>query len=223
MIVDNLMNLEMLFWAAIARRRQRVVPRSPSVMRSRRRGRTCATTAAPRTSRCSIRRRARSSARSRGRATPTARRGRADRRGRFTASPRRTVTRNDRSCSPRRSERRTGSSRICRRTPCRTGTFVIRQSRTRSATRRPRRSRRRGSTISRGTATPAARDRYRATADRILASLASNYVAPPSPRGAILAHSTGALPFKSEVDVGIVYADYFFVEALLRQKGLFAE
>jgi hypothetical protein len=25
----------------------------------------------------------------------------------------------------------------------------------------------------------------------------------------------------SEVDVGIVYADYFFVEALLREKGLF--
>jgi hypothetical protein len=68
-----------------------------------------------------------------------------------------------------------------------------------------------------------ARDRYRAAADRILSSLASNYLAPLSPRGAILAHSTGALPFKSEVDVGIVYADFFFVEAILRQRGVFAE
>ena len=62
-----------------------------------------------------------------------------------------------------------------------------------------------------------------AAADRILTSLASNYVAPPTPRGAILAHSTGARPFRSEVDVGMVYADFFFVEALLRQRGLFAE
>jgi hypothetical protein len=63
-------------------------------------------------------------------------------------------------------------------------------------------------------------DRYRAAADRILTSLASNYMAPPTARGAILAHSTGARPFRSEVDVGIVYADYFFVEALLRRQGL---
>jgi unsaturated chondroitin disaccharide hydrolase len=69
----------------------------------------------------------------------------------------------------------------------------------------------------------ATRDRYRAAADRILTSLASNYVAPPSPRGALLAHSTGGLPLKSEIDVGIVYADYFFVEALLRQRGSFTE
>jgi hypothetical protein len=51
----------------------------------------------------------------------------------------------------------------------------------------------------------ATQDRYRAAADRILTSLASNYIAPPSARGAILAHSTGARPFRSEVDVGIVY------------------
>jgi hypothetical protein len=63
-------------------------------------------------------------------------------------------------------------------------------------------------------------DRYRAAADRIITSLASNYMAPPTARGAILAHSTGARPFRSEVDVGIVYADYFFVEALLRRRGL---
>jgi hypothetical protein len=66
-----------------------------------------------------------------------------------------------------------------------------------------------------------ARDGYRAAADRMLVSLATNYAAPPTPRGAILAHSTGGRPMNSEVDVGIVYADYFFVEALLREKGLF--
>jgi unsaturated chondroitin disaccharide hydrolase len=65
-----------------------------------------------------------------------------------------------------------------------------------------------------------ASDRYRATADRIVASLASSYMAARTPRGAILAHSTGARPLRSEVDVGLVYADYFFVEALLRRKGL---
>ncbi|HTE44258.1 MAG TPA: alginate lyase family protein, partial [Gemmatimonadaceae bacterium] len=66
-------------------------------------------------------------------------------------------------------------------------------------------------------------DRYRGAADRMLASLASSYLAPPTARGAILAHSTGARPFHSEVDVGIVYADYFFLEALLRQQGRFIE
>lgn len=66
-----------------------------------------------------------------------------------------------------------------------------------------------------------ARDKYRNAADMLVARLATNYMAPPSASGLILAHSTGGLPFKSEVDVGIVYADYFFIEALLRQKGLY--
>ncbi len=37
---------------------------------------------------------------------------------------------------------------------------------------------------------------------------------------AILAHSVGGRPQNSEVDVGLVYADYYYVEALLRLKGL---
>jgi hypothetical protein len=65
-----------------------------------------------------------------------------------------------------------------------------------------------------------ASDRYREAADEMLASLASAYVASPTPQGAILAHSTGARPSHAEVDVGLVYADHFFVEALLRRKGL---
>jgi hypothetical protein len=69
----------------------------------------------------------------------------------------------------------------------------------------------------------AASDRYRAAADRIVESLAASYVAPATPSGAILAHSTGQRPQKSEIDVGIVYADYFYLEALLRRKGLFLE
>jgi len=65
--------------------------------------------------------------------------------------------------------------------------------------------------------------RYRAAADRLLESLASHYLAPPTRAGAILAHSTGGRPQHAEVDVGLVYADYYFVEALLRRKGQFLE
>ena len=69
----------------------------------------------------------------------------------------------------------------------------------------------------------AERARYSAVADRIVASLATNYLAPSTPNGAILLHSTGQHPQGAEIDVGIVYADYYFVEALLRRKGLFLE
>ncbi|PZP47345.1 MAG: glucuronyl hydrolase [Pseudopedobacter saltans] len=36
--------------------------------------------------------------------------------------------------------------------------------------------------------------------------------------GFLLMHSTGALPLKSEIDVPLVYADYYFLEALKRYK-----
>ncbi len=72
-------------------------------------------------------------------------------------------------------------------------------------------------------ADPASSDRYRAAADWILTSLAARYMAPPSLNGALLAHSVGSRPAPSEVDVGIVYADYFFLEALLRRKGNFLD
>jgi len=42
-------------------------------------------------------------------------------------------------------------------------------------------------------------------------------------RRAGVAHARRALPLRLEIEVGIVYADFFFVEALLRQRGLFAE
>jgi hypothetical protein len=61
--------------------------------------------------------------------------------------------------------------------------------------------------------------RYRSVAEKILRSLARDYTAGPE-SAAILAHSVGGHPQNSEVDVGIVYADYYYVEALLRLKGL---
>jgi unsaturated chondroitin disaccharide hydrolase len=63
--------------------------------------------------------------------------------------------------------------------------------------------------------------RYRAAADQMISALATNYMAPPTPNGAVLLHSTGNRPQGGEIDVGIVYADYFFVEALLRRDGMF--
>jgi len=68
----------------------------------------------------------------------------------------------------------------------------------------------------------AARTRYRNAAQRILASLATNYLAPES-SDAILMHAVGNRPQNSEVDVGLVYADYYFVEAIARMKGIFLE
>jgi uncharacterized protein YyaL (SSP411 family) len=63
--------------------------------------------------------------------------------------------------------------------------------------------------------------RYRAAADRMLTALITHYMAPATPNGAVLLHSTGNRPQGGEIDVGIVYADYFFVEALLRRDGMF--
>lgn len=37
--------------------------------------------------------------------------------------------------------------------------------------------------------------------------------------GFLLMHSTGALPLKSEIDVPLTYADYYYVEALMRYKN----
>ena len=65
--------------------------------------------------------------------------------------------------------------------------------------------------------------RYRAAADRMVDALAASYMAPPTPGGAVLLHSTGGKPLNSEIDVGLVYADYYFIEAMLRRSGLFLE
>ena len=61
--------------------------------------------------------------------------------------------------------------------------------------------------------------RYRAAAERILASLATSYTSRGTPSRSILLHSVGHRPQNDEVDVGIVYADYYFVEALMRYRS----
>ena len=66
-------------------------------------------------------------------------------------------------------------------------------------------------------------ERYRAAAERMLGALASSYLTVGTPNAAILQHSVGGRPQNVEIDVGIVYADYYFVEALLRRQGLFLE
>jgi hypothetical protein len=63
--------------------------------------------------------------------------------------------------------------------------------------------------------------KYRGAADRIMQSLTNNYrSAVGENRGFILLHSTGSRPANSEVDVPLVYADYYYFEALLRNKKL---
>lgn len=66
---------------------------------------------------------------------------------------------------------------------------------------------------------PANKTQYLTWADAILASLAKpeyQSEAPPF----LLDHSTGSVPGEFEVDVPIVYADYYYVTALLRRLAL---
>lgn len=64
------------------------------------------------------------------------------------------------------------------------------------------------------------RKQYQATAEEILRSLSSPaYRAPLGTNGGfLLMHSVGSLPHNSEVDVPLTYADYYFIEALSRYK-----
>jgi len=60
---------------------------------------------------------------------------------------------------------------------------------------------------------------YRAAANAILVSLTDHYRAPVGTnKGFILLHSTGGKPSNTEVDVPINYADYYYLEALLRSR-----
>lgn len=63
---------------------------------------------------------------------------------------------------------------------------------------------------------------YRLASEIILASLSSSaYKAKLGEnRNFILMHSVGAKPLKSEIDVPLVYADYYYLEALLRYDRL---
>lgn len=62
---------------------------------------------------------------------------------------------------------------------------------------------------------------YREKADKILHSLETKYQ--PEPRttqGFLLLHSTGNYPSNDEIDVPINYADYYYLEAQLRKKNM---
>lgn len=62
--------------------------------------------------------------------------------------------------------------------------------------------------------------RYVGAAEKMLRTLSSPaYRAVPGTNGGfLLMHSVGALPFASEVDQPLTYADYYFMEALLRYR-----
>ncbi|SHE91242.1 glycoside hydrolase family 88 protein [Dysgonomonas macrotermitis] len=65
------------------------------------------------------------------------------------------------------------------------------------------------------------KNQYIAWADQILMNLIEHYRAEPgTTQGFLLLHSTGHLPGNSEIDVPINYADYYFLEALLRKQNL---
>ncbi|MEJ2880606.1 glycoside hydrolase family 88 protein [Pedobacter sp. GR22-6] len=60
---------------------------------------------------------------------------------------------------------------------------------------------------------------YLKKANFMLYSLGKNYASPAGDnKGFILAHSTGSKPANSEIDVPLSYADYYYLEALLRYK-----
>jgi hypothetical protein len=62
---------------------------------------------------------------------------------------------------------------------------------------------------------------YRKAADTMVHSLETSYQ--PDLRthqGFLLLHSTGNYPSKDEVDVPINYADYYYLEALLRRESM---
>ncbi|NII26630.1 glucuronyl hydrolase [Pseudoflavitalea sp. X16] len=60
---------------------------------------------------------------------------------------------------------------------------------------------------------------YRNAADKIMTSLTQSYRSPIGENyGFLLLHSTGSKPANSEVDVPLNYADYYYLEALLRGR-----
>ncbi|NUN68193.1 MAG: copper resistance protein NlpE N-terminal domain-containing protein [Bacteroidetes bacterium] len=78
--------------------------------------------------------------------------------------------------------------------------------------------------LSRYTA-PERRREYLRIAELQLRSLSSPEYrnAPGTHANFLLRHSVGSIPHKSEIDVPVSYADYYFVEALLRMKNILAE
>lgn len=62
---------------------------------------------------------------------------------------------------------------------------------------------------------------YRGLADTIVHNLHAKYQAEPgTAKGFLLLHSTGNYPKNDEIDEPISYADYYYLEALLRKAGI---
>ncbi|WP_316814223.1 glycoside hydrolase family 88 protein [Pedobacter heparinus] len=61
---------------------------------------------------------------------------------------------------------------------------------------------------------------YRKKAEQMLISLSSGQYQSREKNSAFLLHSTGHKPNGSEIDASIIYADYYYIEALLRLKKL---
>lgn len=62
--------------------------------------------------------------------------------------------------------------------------------------------------------------RYRKAAEDMLASLSTEKYQSGNTRPSFLDHSTGHKPAGSEIDASIIYADYYYLEALMRLKKL---
>jgi hypothetical protein len=63
--------------------------------------------------------------------------------------------------------------------------------------------------------------KYLEAAKKILGALcAAPYLAEGTNSHAILNHAVGSKPAQSEVDVSIIYADYYFIEAMLRYRSM---
>lgn len=62
--------------------------------------------------------------------------------------------------------------------------------------------------------------KYRNAAVSLLTKLSTDMYLSKDENQAMLLHSTGHLPHNSEIDASIIYADYYFIEALLRLKKI---
>jgi unsaturated chondroitin disaccharide hydrolase len=62
--------------------------------------------------------------------------------------------------------------------------------------------------------------KYRETAEKILTELSSDRYLAGQKSGAFLLHATGNKPANSEIDASLIYGDYYYLEALLRLKKL---
>ena len=61
---------------------------------------------------------------------------------------------------------------------------------------------------------------YKAAATKMLAELSTPEYLSGKRNVSFLLHSTGHHPAGSEIDASIIYADYYYLEALLRLKNL---